>query len=109
MRAANWLAAGGEEWAAVLDTLNSGTYNNQYMVVNFKKFKKHRVRAQGCRAGGGAPSAPLLLAASFHVRTLPERESALAVMTSSPPARKQPQRADGSSAHGPPPCRRASK
>ena len=29
IRAANWLAADGQQWAAHLDTLNSGTYNNQ--------------------------------------------------------------------------------
>ena len=31
VRVANWLAHTGEEWVRLLDTLNSGTYNNQYM------------------------------------------------------------------------------
>ena len=31
VRVANWLAHSGEEWVRLLDTLNSGTYNNQYM------------------------------------------------------------------------------
>ena len=32
VRVANALADSGEEWVKMLDTLNSGTYNNQYMV-----------------------------------------------------------------------------
>ena len=32
VRVANALADSGEEWVGMLDTLNSGTYNNQYMV-----------------------------------------------------------------------------
>ena len=31
VRVANWLAHTGQEWVQLLDTLNSGTYNNQYM------------------------------------------------------------------------------
>ncbi|KAI3424367.1 hypothetical protein D9Q98_009920 [Chlorella vulgaris] len=38
VRAANWLADDGQAWAGVLDTLNSGTYNNQYMIVDLKRF-----------------------------------------------------------------------
>ena len=33
VRVANALADSGEEWVEMLDTLNSGTYNNQYMVT----------------------------------------------------------------------------
>lgn len=38
VRAANWLAEDGESWARVLRTENSGTYNNQYMIIDLKKF-----------------------------------------------------------------------
>ena len=36
--AANYLATSGEEWTTYFALENSGTYNNQYMVVDFKKF-----------------------------------------------------------------------
>ena len=35
VRVANQMAASGKEWAEVIDTYNSGTYNNQYMVSQF--------------------------------------------------------------------------
>lgn len=38
VRAANWLASSGEEWTQYLEMENSGTYNNQYMVVDLKQF-----------------------------------------------------------------------
>ncbi|XP_077979884.1 phospholipase B-like 1 [Glandiceps talaboti] len=34
VRAANMLAHNGKEWADVIATHNSGTYNNQYMILN---------------------------------------------------------------------------
>ncbi|CAL8471420.1 g10962 [Coccomyxa elongata] len=38
VRVANALATSGEEWVSYLDKLNSGTYNNQYMVLDLKRF-----------------------------------------------------------------------
>ncbi|PNW85360.1 hypothetical protein CHLRE_03g182750v5 [Chlamydomonas reinhardtii] len=38
IRLANWMAATGEEWVDVFGRFNSGTYNNQYMVINFNRF-----------------------------------------------------------------------
>ncbi|KAG7668518.1 hypothetical protein KSW81_005282 [Nannochloris sp. 'desiccata'] len=38
IRAANWLATSGQEWSTLLEMENSGTYNNQYMIVDLTKF-----------------------------------------------------------------------
>lgn len=38
--AANRLARTGREWAHVFAKYNSGTYNNQFMIVDYKKFTK---------------------------------------------------------------------
>ncbi|KAK6171419.1 hypothetical protein SNE40_019612 [Patella caerulea] len=37
VRVANMLANSGKEWADILATYNSGTYNNQYMVIDLKQ------------------------------------------------------------------------
>jgi hypothetical protein len=38
IRAANWLATSGREWSTLLEMENSGTYNNQYMIIDLTKF-----------------------------------------------------------------------
>jgi hypothetical protein len=39
VRLANLFAHNGEEWAKIFAEHNSGTYNNQYMVIDYNKFK----------------------------------------------------------------------
>ena len=41
VRIANMMADDGPSWAALIGTHNSGTYTNQYMVVDLKKFEPY--------------------------------------------------------------------
>jgi hypothetical protein len=43
VRVANWLASGGREWCDIVRMYNTGTYNNQYMVLDLKKFHLNNV------------------------------------------------------------------
>ncbi|XP_039188557.1 putative phospholipase B-like 2 [Crotalus tigris] len=43
---ANRLARTGEEWAAIFEKFNSGTYNNQWMIVDYKSFVPGTVAPQ---------------------------------------------------------------
>lgn len=43
VRAANALAANGQQWAKALARHNGGTYNNQYMVIDAKRFAPGQV------------------------------------------------------------------
>lgn len=44
VRLANWLASSGSQWAEYVAEYNSGTYNNQYVVLDLKKIKlKERI------------------------------------------------------------------
>lgn len=47
VRAANHLATSGSEWAFVMSKHNSGTYNNQYMVIDMKQIKLKRRAMSG--------------------------------------------------------------
>ena len=44
---ANYLAYTGEEWTKYFSMYNSGTYNNQYMVVDFKRYQPGQQLPQG--------------------------------------------------------------
>jgi len=39
VRVANMISNNGPEWAAAVSQYNSGTYNNQYMVIDTKEFQ----------------------------------------------------------------------
>mmetsp|Transcript_36111 Transcript_36111/g.93933 ORF Transcript_36111/g.93933 Transcript_36111/m.93933 type:complete len:509 (-) Transcript_36111:694-2220(-) len=39
VRLSSWMAKSGKEWAEIFARHNSGTYNNQYMVLDFDKFE----------------------------------------------------------------------
>jgi hypothetical protein len=45
VRAANSLANSGASWSSIVAMHNSGTYNNQYLVIDLKKFVKGEVYA----------------------------------------------------------------
>ncbi|KAF6121026.1 phospholipase B domain containing 1 [Phyllostomus discolor] len=46
VRVANMMASDGRQWAEIFSKYNSGTYNNQYMVLDLKKVKpKHSLDA----------------------------------------------------------------
>ncbi|KAJ6240902.1 phospholipase b-related [Anaeramoeba flamelloides] len=38
VRIANYMADSGEQWASVFERENSGTYNNQWLILDYKKF-----------------------------------------------------------------------
>ncbi|KAG2499896.1 hypothetical protein HYH03_002184 [Edaphochlamys debaryana] len=42
LRLANWMAASGTQWINFFTKLNSGTYNNQYMIVDVNRFVPHQ-------------------------------------------------------------------
>lgn len=42
VRLANMMAHGGKEWATIFADQNSGTYNNQYMILDLKKIELTR-------------------------------------------------------------------
>ncbi len=45
--ASNRLAQNGEEWAKWFSLFNSGTYNNQWMIVDYKKFTPNKPLEDG--------------------------------------------------------------
>lgn len=47
VRLANMLAHNGSEWSKILSRYNSGTYNNQYMIIDLKKIKKKQKVSDG--------------------------------------------------------------
>uniref|UniRef100_A0A8C2W3L2 Phospholipase B-like n=1 Tax=Chinchilla lanigera TaxID=34839 RepID=A0A8C2W3L2_CHILA len=47
VRVANMMADGGKSWADIFSKYNSGTYNNQYMVLDLKKVKLNKSLDRG--------------------------------------------------------------
>jgi hypothetical protein len=47
VRIANQMAKSGEEWYKIVSQYNSGTYNNQYMVINYPLFKPGQPLSDG--------------------------------------------------------------
>ncbi|XP_002752163.2 phospholipase B-like 1 [Callithrix jacchus] len=47
VRVANMMADSGKKWADIFSKYNSGTYNNQYMVLDLKKVKLNRSLDKG--------------------------------------------------------------
>ena len=40
---ANRLASNGQNWTEIFSQYNSGTYNNQFGILDYKQFKKGQV------------------------------------------------------------------
>ena len=47
VRTANALASSGEEWAKAFAKENGGTYNNQYLILDFKRFASGQALTPG--------------------------------------------------------------
>ncbi|KXJ12225.1 phospholipase B-like 1 [Exaiptasia diaphana] len=47
VRLANLMAKTGDEWAAVFEQYNSGTYNNQYMILDLKRVELNKTLHDG--------------------------------------------------------------
>ncbi|XP_057558193.1 phospholipase B-like 1 isoform X2 [Hippopotamus amphibius kiboko] len=47
VRVANMMANGGRQWAKIFSKYNSGTYNNQYMILDLKKVNLNRSLDKG--------------------------------------------------------------
>ena len=47
VRVANWAASSGASWQQLFSHFNSGTYNNQYMVIDLSKFTPNKGLEEG--------------------------------------------------------------
>jgi len=47
VRVANWAASSGASWQKLFSHFNSGTYNNQYMVIDLSKFTPNKGLEEG--------------------------------------------------------------